>query len=162
MDNNIRMTKMEGEESINTANRPPMIELKDRLVNVKTHRITMSRKHWLLMLFDLVTLSWVSGIFVLLVTISNMSLMGILAMSALGTLMWICALGKTICDFRNWMFTMQVMNERMGEWYCEDVVNICNSFLTAGVRVAAEEAAKAKKGEEGKDNVDSAQNNKAE
>lgn len=162
MTSDFRITKTDGVEVIDTANRPPMIEVKDGKVNVKTQLITISRKHRFLMLFDLVTISWVSAIFVLIATLNNLSWIGILGMCILGGLMWICALGKTICDFRNWMFTMQMMNERMGDWYCEDVINICNSFISAGVKVAAEEVEKAKKGEEGKENGEAAQETKAE
>ena len=134
-------------ETIDVNNRPCMIELKDKRVNIRTHRLSISRKHKLVMLIDLFTLSWVSGIFVLLITLNNLSWLGIFAMGCLGLLMWTCALGKTICDFRDWMFTMQSQIDKIGDWSCDDVVNICNDLIRAGIKYAQEEVEKAKKGE---------------
>jgi hypothetical protein len=46
-------------------------------------------------------------------------------------------------DFQNWLFTMNMMQAKMGDWYMDDVIGICQDFINAGAKFAAEEVKKA-------------------
>ena len=150
-------TKEEGTIAITNGSRPPVIELKGGQVNVKTLKLSISRKHRWMLLIDLLTIFWVGIVSTLLFCIDNLTPIKLMVISFFGLLMLFASVGKTIFDLVNWVYTMQKFNERMGEWYCEDVANICNDLITAGVKVAAEEMDKSKKGEREEVNGECAQ-----
>ena len=118
--------------------RPVVVSLKDRKVNVSSLKITMSRKHKTIMLLDLYTLSFVSAISVYLLMIKSWSIPALIVIGSVCFASWICALGKTICDFSSWLFTMNIMNDNMARWAIEDVIGICQDLTTAGIKVAIE------------------------
>ena len=39
---------------------------------------------------------------------------------------------KTGIDFRNWVYTMNVMQLKVGDRYMADVMSICNSLIESG------------------------------
>ena len=120
----------------------PLITLKDNKVNIKTFQLSMSRKHRIVLLMDLLTIAWVSGLTVGMSMASTLS-QHVWIIAPIGALALLCAIGKTITDFQNWLFTMNAMQAKMGDWYMEDVIGICQDFINAGAKFAAEEVKKA-------------------
>ena len=130
--------------SFDSSGRPePLISLEDEKVNIKVFKITMSRKHRIVMVLDLWTIAWVSGIAVYMSMVEEFVKYRF-AIIPIGIIVILCAIGKTITDFQNWLFTMNAMQAQMGDWYMDDVVGICQDLITAGTKVAAEEVSKAK------------------
>ena len=120
----------------------PLITVKDNKVNVKTLQVSMSRRHRVVMFLDLWTIAWVSGLTV------GMSMATILShyvwiIAPIGFIVLLCAIGKTVVDFQNGLFTMNMMQAKMGDWYMDDVIGICQDFINAGAKFAAEEVKKA-------------------
>lgn len=127
--------------------RSPVIELDKKRINVKTLKLNISRKHKIVLALDLLLIHFIIGLLIPVITHSKLSMTGCVIVGVMGFVMWAAALCKLIFDCLEWVSTEQEKLNRMGEWYCEDVVNICNGFLTAGVKVAAEEVEKVKNGE---------------
>ena len=125
-----------------TETRAPLISIKDRKVTIKTFQVSMSRYHRFVMLADLFTISWVTGITVFMSMDENLSRYAWIVCS-IGFLVLIFAVGKTIVDFRNWMYTMNSMLAQIGEFYLKDIAGICQDFAIAGAKVAADEIEKA-------------------
>ena len=120
----------------------PLITLKDDKVNIKTLQLSMSRKHRIVLFMDVLTIAWVSGLTVGMSMASTLS-QYVWIIAPIGALTLLCAIGKTITDFQNWLFTMNAMQAKMGDWYMEDVIGICQDFINAGAKFAAEEVKKA-------------------
>lgn len=120
----------------------PLITLKDNKVNIKTFQLSMSRKHRIVLFMDVLTIAWVSGLTVGMSMASTLS-QYVWIITPIGALALLCAIGKTITDFQNWLFTMNAMQAKMGDWYMEDVIGICQDFINAGAKFAAEEVKKA-------------------
>ena len=120
----------------------PLITLKDNKVNIKTFQLSMSRKHRIVLFMDVLTIAWVSGLTVGMSMASTLS-QYVWLIAPIGALTLLCAIGKTITDFQNWLFTMNAMQAKMGDWYMEDVIGICQDFINAGAKFAAEEGKKA-------------------
>lgn len=128
--------------TVSEAERPTLIRLEDGKVNVSVLKLSMSKKHRVVMTIDLWLIAWVSAM------TSYMAMLESLApyrwiVVTIGCLSVMLAIGKTITDMMNWIFTMNVMLEQMGDWYIDDVVGICQDFIGAGVKFAAEEVKKA-------------------
>ena len=119
----------------------PLITVKDNKVNVKTLQVSMSRRHRVVMFLDLWTIAWVAGLTVGMSMATTLSHY-VWIIAPIGFLALLCAIGKTVVDFQNWLFTMNVMQAKMGNWYMDDVVGICQDFINAGVKFAAEEVKK--------------------
>ncbi|MBO6031800.1 MAG: hypothetical protein J6Q22_10130 [Prevotella sp.] len=131
----------------------PLIRLENQRVNVSVLKISMSRKHRLLMLLDLFNIAWLSGVGVWMCMTEKLA-QHVWIIAPIGFLVIICAIGMAIVDFLNWLFTMNKMQTMMGEWYMDDVIGICQDFINAGAKIAADEVTNAvgKKAEtEGKD-----------
>ena len=127
--------------------RPLVVSVKDRTVTVNSLKIAMSRRHKAMMLLDLYTLSFVSAMSVYVLMMKSWSAisMSFIVFACLAS--WTCALGKTICDFSNWLFTMNIMNENMARWAVEDVVGICQDFVTAGTKLVCSEVRNVSEGQ---------------
>lgn len=121
----------------------PLISVKDRKVNVNTFQVSMSRRHRIVMFLDLWTIAWVAGGTVFF-SMADKLAQYIWITAPIGGFVLLCAIGKTIVDFQNWLYTMNMKLIQMGEWYMEDIVGICQDFISAGMRLAAEEVEKAK------------------
>lgn len=119
----------------------PLITVKDNKVNVKTLQVSMSRRHRVVMVLDLWTIAWVAGLTVGMSMATTLSHY-VWIIAPIGFLVLLCAIGKTVVDFQNWLFTMNMMQAKMGDWYMDDVVGICQDFISAGVKFAAEEVEK--------------------
>lgn len=119
--------------------RPEIVSIKDRKVNFKSLLITMSIRHRVVMILDLIGLSVISCITTYFVACEFKGYYDALIGGAVGVTFWIVVLCKTITDFRDWLFTMNSMNEQMASWALEDVIGICQDFISAGVKLAAEE-----------------------
>ena len=119
----------------------PLITIEDNYVNVKTLKVSMSRRHRVVMFVDLWTIAWVSGLTVGMSMATTLSHY-VWIIAPIGFLVLLCAIGKTVVDFQNWLFTMNMMQAKMGDWYMDDVVGICQDFISAGVKFAAEEVKK--------------------
>lgn len=141
-----RVTNKSSEDStltLGSDGRPePLITIEDNRVNVKTLKLSMSRKHRFVMFSDLWTIAWVAGLTVGMSMASNLSNY-VWIIAPFGFLILLIAIGKTIGDFQNWLFTMNAMQVKMGEWYMDDVIGIVQGFITAGTKFAAEEVKKA-------------------
>ena len=111
----------------------PLITLDHGSVNVGTLHISMSKKHTAIMCFDIACIMLCSFI------------VGFLFKTILSTpsiALWICicsfvacvaaSLCKTGIDFRNWVYTMNVMQLTVGDRYMADVMSICNSLIESG------------------------------
>jgi len=120
----------------------PLITVKDNKVNVKTLQVSMSRRHRVVMFLDLWTIAWVSGLTVGMSMATTLSHY-VWIIAPIGFLVLLCAIGKTVVDFQNWIFTMNMMQAKMGDWYMDDVIGICQDFINAGAKFAAEEVKKA-------------------
>ena len=120
----------------------PLITVKDNKVNVKTLQVSMSRRHRVVMFLDLWTIAWVAGLTVGMSMATTLSHY-VWIIAPIGFLVLLCAIGKTVVDFQNWLFTMNMMQAKMGDWYMDDVVGICQDFINAGAKFAAEEVKKA-------------------
>ena len=120
----------------------PLITVKDNKVHVKTLQVSMSRRHRVVMFLDLWTIAWVAGLTVGMSMATTLSHY-VWIIAPIGFLVLLCAIGKTVVDFQNWLFTMNMMQEKMGDRYMDDVVGICQDFINAGAKFAAEEVKKA-------------------
>lgn len=120
----------------------PLITIKDNHVNVKTFKVAMSRRHRIIMFMDIWTIAWVAGLGVYMSMVSQLS-QYVWIIAPIGVLVLLCAIGKTIVDFQNWLFTMNSLQAQMGEWYLEDIVGICQDFINAGANVAVDVARQA-------------------
>ena len=120
----------------------PLITVKDNKVNVKTLQVSMSRRHRVVMFLDLWTIAWVSGLTVGMSMATRLSHY-VWIIAPIGFIVLLCAIGKTVVDFQNWLFTMNMMQAKMGDWYMDDVIGICQDFINAGAKFAAEEVKKA-------------------
>ena len=120
----------------------PLITLKDDKVYIKTFQLSMSRKHRIVLFMDVLTIAWASGLTVGMSMASTL-VQYVWIIAPIGALALFCAIGKTITDFQNWLFTMNAMQAKMGDWYMEDVIGICQDFINAGAKFAAEEVKKA-------------------
>ena len=155
---------MEKSESIFVAtqhSRPCVVEITNGQCNVKTFELSMSKRHRIVMLINLSAIGFVPAMTVWCATQINTPT-GIAASLAFGIAALVCGIGKTICDFSNWLFTMNKMQEKVGEWYLEDITNICNDFIKAGCKVAAEEVAKVLEKNNKTDGVGESQEKSAE
>ena len=123
--------------------RRPLIELKDNQVNVYTLKITMSRRFRIVFFIDLWAIVFVAGLSVYMTMVAELSKY-IWVIAPIGFLVVLCAIGKTIVDLQNWVFTMNAMQKKMGEWYMDDVIGICQDLINAGTKLAVEEVKKAK------------------
>ena len=121
----------------------PLISVKDRKVNVNTFQVSMSRRHRIVMFLDLWTIAWVAGVTVFF-SMADKLAQYIWITAPIGGFVLLCAIGKTIVDFQDWLYTMNMKLIQMGEWYMEDIVGICQDFISAGMKLAAEEVEKAK------------------
>ena len=120
----------------------PLITIKDNKVNVKTFKVSMSRRHRIVMFIDIWTVAWTSGLAVAL-SMSSALTQYIWIIAPIGALLILCSIGKTIVDFQNWLFTMNAMQAKMGDWDMDDIIGICQDFINAGAKFAAEEVKKA-------------------
>ena len=120
----------------------PLITVKDNKVNVKTLQVSMSRRHRVVMFVDLWTIAWVAGLTVGMSMATTLSHY-VWIIAPIGFLVLLCAIGKTVVDFQDWLFTMNAMQAQMGEWYMEDIIGICQDFIKAGTKLAVEEVEKA-------------------
>lgn len=120
----------------------PLITVKDNKVNVKTLQMSMSRRHRVVMFLDLWTIAWVAGLTVGMSMATTLSHY-VWIIAPIGFLVLLCAIGKAVVDFQNWLFTMNMMLLKMGDRYMDDVVGICQDFINAGAKFAAEEVKKA-------------------
>ncbi len=118
-----------------------LITVKDNKVNVKTLQVSMSRRHRVVMFLDLWTIAWVAGLTVGMSMETTLSHY-VWIIAPIGFLVLLCAIGKTVVDFQNWLFTMNMMQAKMGDRYMDDVVGICQDFINAGAKFAAEEVKK--------------------
>jgi len=134
-------------------NRPPLIRIEDGKVNITTLKLSMSRKHRVVMFIDLWTIAWVSAMTIYIAQLPSVAGWRWLV-SLVGLLVTTVSIGKTISDFSNWLFTMNKMQAQMGEWYLDDVVEMCQDLISAGARVAAGEASKRVSDEEGMESGD--------
>ena len=130
-------------ETIDPSNRPPFIELKDNQIIVKTFNISMSRSHKWLMVFDLLLIGFVCGMFSYVAAKEGNTPAHLIGTVTVGIFLFISALMKTMTDFINWKFTMNSMLRDVGGWYMEDVRNIVSDLINAGARFADEEVARA-------------------
>ena len=130
-------------ETIDPSNRPPFIELKDNQIIVKTFNISMSRSHKWIMVFDLLLIGFVCGMFSYVAAKEGNTPAHLIGIVTVGILLFITALMKTMTDFLNWKFTMNRMLQELGGWYMEDVGNIVSGLISAGTKLAAEEVARA-------------------
>lgn len=141
-----RVTNKSSEDStltLGSDGRPgTLITIKENRVNVKVLKLSMSRKHRFVMFIDLWTIAWVAGLTVGMSMESNLSNY-VWIIAPIGFLFLLMAIGKTIGDFQNWLFTMNAMQEKMGVWYMDDVIGIVHDFINAGTKFAAEEVKKA-------------------
>ena len=139
-----------------TDGRPePLITVKDNAVKVKTFKVSMSRKQRVLMFIDIWTIAWVAGLIVYFVMSESLSKY-VWIVAPIGVLTLLCAIGKTIVDFLNWLYATNAMIEQMGSWYVDDVIGIVNDFISAGTKFAAEEVKKAIGGEQASETKDGA------
>ena len=120
----------------------PLITIKDNHVNVKTLKVSMSRKHRIIMFLDIWIVALVSGITVGM-SMSNTLSQYVWIISTIGLFVLLFFIGKIVVDFQNWIFTMNAMQAQMGEWYMEDIIGICQDFIKAGTKLAVEEVEKA-------------------
>ena len=104
-------TKEEGTIDITNGSRPPVIELKGGQVNVKTLKLSISRKHRWVLLIDLLTIFWVGIVSTLLFCIDNLTPIKLMVISFFGLLMLFASVGKTIFDFVNWVYTKVAAEE---------------------------------------------------
>ena len=119
-----------------------VIEISNGQCSVGTLKISMSKEHRLKMLMDILTVGFIPSVVVYCIT-EFTSLIAIVVSVLFGTIAVLLAVLTTICDFNNWLYTINHMQNQMGQWYIEDFANICRSFISAGCKVAAEEKAKA-------------------
>lgn len=138
------MEYREGIRTFTDDNRPCMVEISKGECHVKKLKLSMSKRDRMEMLIDLFIIGFIPAITVWSATQANTTTEFIVGLS-LGTTAFVCGVGKTICDFANWLFAMNKMNEKFGEWYVEDITNICNAIIKDGCKVAEEEAARVSK-----------------
>ena len=103
----------------------------------------MSRSHKMIMVFDLLIIGFVCGMFSYVAAQDGNTPAHLIGIVTVGIFLFIVALMKTITDFLNWKFTMNSMLRDLGGWYMEDVKNIVSGLISAGTRLAAEEVARA-------------------
>ena len=120
----------------------PCIWIADKKVYVETLRFTMSRKQKIIMGIDLYTIVMSAVLVTYLLMEKGMALNGWFV-AIIGIILGVSSIGKIIVDFNNWLFTMNIYQNKMADRYREDVVAICNDFMTAGLKFAAEEVKKA-------------------
>lgn len=120
----------------------PLITVKDNRVNIKTLKLSMSRKHRCMMFIDLWTIAWAAGLTVAM-SMTSFSAKYVWIIAPIGFLTLLCSIGKTVVDFQNWLFTMNAMQAKMGGWYMDDVIGIVQDFINAGTKFTAEEVKKA-------------------
>ena len=125
--------------------RQPMIYLKDSKVNVTTLHLAMSQRHRITMLIDFLMIGMFPSITVYMSMLENLSISKLWIIIG-GSVLTILALSKTAVDLMNWIFTMNIFLTRMGEWYMDDVVNLCRSLINAGATVVEEEVRKVLEG----------------
>lgn len=130
-------------EVINPSKRPPFVELKDGQIIVKTISVTMSRKHKCLMIFDLLLIGFVCGVFSYVAATQDNTIKHLVGIITVGAFLEVISIMKTITDFLNWKFTMNSVLQDICGWYVEDVRNIVSDLLNAGAKFAEEEVAKA-------------------
>lgn len=128
--------------NVKNTKREPVVEIVKGQCKVKTLQITMSKRRRTIMLINLFTIGFVPAMSVWWAT-QEKSLTAIIGIACFGIVALGCSILKTLCDFNNWMFSMNIMQEKMGQSYVEDVTNICNDFIKAGCKLAAEEVSKA-------------------
>ena len=125
--------------------RQPMIYLKDSKVHVTTLHLAMSQRHRITMLIDFLMIGMFPSITVYMSMLENLSISKLWIIIG-GSVLTILALSKTAVDLMNWIFTMNIFLTRMGEWYMDDVVNLCRSLINAGATVVEEEVRKVSEG----------------
>lgn len=140
---------------------PCVVEIANGRCNVKTFQLSMSRRHRMVMLVDLFTIGFIPAMTVWCATQFN-SPNGIFISMLIGAIALVCGIGKTICDFANWLFSMNKMQEKIGEWYVEDITNIYNNIVKADCKVAAVEVSKVKEKNDKSDGKPNTPETKAE
>ena len=123
--------------------REPLIELKDKKVNIKVLVLSMSTKFKWLLLFDMFVIAWIPSIFTYVFAVQASSTAHMVGVATIGALLLIVSVLKTFADLRNWVFTMNKYLMKLADWYVEDVKDIVTDLLNAGARFAEEEVAKA-------------------
>ena len=129
--------------------RPIVIELKDRKINVNTLEISMSRRFRLGMFLNFLCMVGLGALTTYLVMAKSIPCAP-WVIGLVGGFLTCCSICHAIIKLHDWEFTMNSMNQQMGKWAMEDVIDICRDFIAAGIRYAAEEVQKGKdeKGQE--------------
>ena len=131
--------------------RPIVIEVKDRKINVNTLEISMSRRFRLGMLCNFLCLAGLSALTTYLVMAKAFPCAPWI-IGVGGGFLTFCSICHAIIKLHDWAYTMNSMNQQMGEWAMEDVIAICRDFIAAGIQYAAEEVQKVK-GEKGQESA---------
>ena len=127
-------------------NRPIVVELRDRKVYVNTLDISMSFRFRMGMLCSFLSMIGFGAI-TTYVTMANAVPWPSWIVGCIGGFCEFLVVSIAIINLQNWVSTMNKYNRKMGEWAMEDVIGICQDFISAGLQFAAEEVEKAKGGE---------------
>lgn len=130
----------EGNMVVDPTNRPLLVELKDKKVNVLVYQCSMSKIHKAVIGIDLIMVVAMASLATFLFCRGNGPYWGAGIVTGISILWFI----KVFADIRNWIYTMNVYLQKMGEWYQDDIADICTDLINAGVEYAAKEVAKAK------------------
>ena len=106
----------------------PLIEISKGKCNVKTLRLSMSQGLRIKIFTDLLSIGLIPAIAVYC-ALRIATEEGFIVCIGLGIVAMVCAVCNTICDFNNWVYTMNIYLDRMGQWYAEDIVNIFHSLV---------------------------------
>lgn len=129
--------------------RQPMVELREGRLNMTLPRLSMSRRLKMLLLFDLALIAVTAGATGLIASLLPAQNWGeCITTTLIGGCLVAISIVQTISDFRNWYYTTQRFLDQVGKWQSDDIVLICNSLLSAGVKVVEQEVEKRTKGVE--------------
>lgn len=131
--------------------RPVVVSMEDGKIGIKTLNIRMSRRFRLGLLCSLLVIVGCSAITTYLVMAKSLPYAPWI-IGVLGGLLTLIALCNVIIKLHDWVFTMNVQNQKLGEWAMYDIIYICRDFIAAGVQYAAEEVQKVK-GEKGQESA---------
>lgn len=106
---------------------------------IKTLGVDMSRKHRITMALDIFYIAFIPAMTVLGCLKYASNLMEIAISSSIGLVVFVSALGKILCDFNNWVYTINQMQKQIGVLCAEDLKNLCEGLIESKEKETKEE-----------------------
>lgn len=131
--------------------RPVVVSLEDGKIGVKSLNIRMSRRFRLGLLLRLLLIVGCSAVTTYLVMAKSLPCASWI-ISVIGGFLTAIAFCNVIIKLHDWVFTMNVQNQKLAEWAMYDIIGICRDFIAAGIQYATEEVQKVK-GEKGQESA---------